>query len=207
MFGAIMRLEELPDFAKPYKTKGYDVRKVRNSYQRFKITSKRVPGKKNPVLVQEYLGTIDPVKGFIPKKTTEAQEPAGFVEYGLSAFILKHFESELLRTMDCTIEQLCRGILYYIYGYAYGRFAELSYLRRSLQPVTAEVSDIELRLIMEIAQKIASLMEALIPDKEDRDYFIIRLRELRVNSDAKSPQVQYPLDLLDLCRKYKIVLE
>ena len=50
-----MKLELLPDFAKPFKTKGYDVRLVKNSYQLFRVTSKRVEGKKYPVLSQEYI--------------------------------------------------------------------------------------------------------------------------------------------------------
>ena len=35
-----MKKELLPDFAKPYKTKGFDVRLVRGCYQLFKISSK-----------------------------------------------------------------------------------------------------------------------------------------------------------------------
>ena len=31
-----MKIDLLPDFAKPYKTKGFDVRLVRGSYQLFK---------------------------------------------------------------------------------------------------------------------------------------------------------------------------
>ena len=57
-----MKKELLPDFAKPYKTKGFDVRLVRGCYQLFKISSKRVEGKSYPVLTQIYIGTIDPVK-------------------------------------------------------------------------------------------------------------------------------------------------
>ena len=57
-----MKIDLLPDFAKPYKTKGFDVRLVRGSYQLFKVTSKRVEGKKYPVLEQSYIGTIDPDK-------------------------------------------------------------------------------------------------------------------------------------------------
>ena len=47
-----MKKELLPDFAKPYKTKGFDVRLVRGCYQLFKISSKRVEGKSYPVLTQ-----------------------------------------------------------------------------------------------------------------------------------------------------------
>jgi len=60
-----MKKELLPDFAKPYKTKGFDVRLVRGCYQLFKISSKRVEGKSYPVLTQIYIGTIDPVKGLV----------------------------------------------------------------------------------------------------------------------------------------------
>lgn len=63
-----MKLDLLPDFAKPFKTKGFDVRLVRGSYQLFKVSSKRVEGKKYPVLEQSYIGTIDPDKGYYLKR-------------------------------------------------------------------------------------------------------------------------------------------
>ena len=76
-----MKLELLPDFAKPFKTKGFDVRLVKNSYQLFRVTSKRVEGKKHPVLSQEYIGTIDPGKGLLPKKVlVKAGANDAFVE-------------------------------------------------------------------------------------------------------------------------------
>ena len=53
-----MKKELLPDFAKPYKTKGYDVRLVRGCYQLFKISSKRVEGKSYPVLTQTLIVKI-----------------------------------------------------------------------------------------------------------------------------------------------------
>ena len=37
-----MKLELLPDFAKPFKTKGYDVRLVKNSYQLFRLVSSKL---------------------------------------------------------------------------------------------------------------------------------------------------------------------
>ena len=53
-----MKLEDLPEFAKPYKKRGYDVRLSRGTYQLLRISSKRVEGKSYPVLVQEYIGII-----------------------------------------------------------------------------------------------------------------------------------------------------
>lgn len=203
-----MRIDQLPDFAKPYKTKGYDVRLVRNRYQRYKISSKRVPGKKYPVLVQEYLGTIDPVKGFIPKqpKTAAAQNSANvnLVEYGLSDFIIRQFESTLLRSVVSSTELLYRGILYYMYGHAYDRFAKLSYLSRQLRPISEPEAPGELKFVIEIAQKIAELMTALLPDESDRDYVVIRLRDLKVSIKEERPRVKYPSDVLKILKKYKI---
>lgn len=49
----IMKPEDLPEFVKPYKVKGYDVRKRGNRYVLFKISSQRVKDKKYPVLKQE----------------------------------------------------------------------------------------------------------------------------------------------------------
>lgn len=201
-----MRIDQLPDFAKPYKTKGYDVRLVRNRYQRYKISSKRVPGKKYPVLVQEYLGTIDPVKGFIPKqpKTAPVPKPADLVEYGLSDFIIRQFESTLLRSVVSSTELLYRGILYYMYGHAYDRFAKLSYLSRQLRPISEPEAPGELKFVTEIAQKIAELMTALLPDESDRDYVVIRLRDLKVSIKDERPRVKYPSDVLKILKKYKI---
>ena len=66
-----------------------------------------MPGKKHPVLVQEYLGTIYTVRGFIPKRSQGGLllNPAALVEYGLSAFILRQFE--LLRPVVSCRELLC----------------------------------------------------------------------------------------------------
>ena len=37
-----MKLEQLPDFAKPYKKRGYDVRLIYGRYQLFRHTSRKV---------------------------------------------------------------------------------------------------------------------------------------------------------------------
>ena len=55
-----MKYEDLPEFARPYKKKGYDVRKRKDTFFLYRITSRRVEGKKNPQLVQEYIGIINP---------------------------------------------------------------------------------------------------------------------------------------------------
>ena len=84
-----MKLEKLPDFAKPFKKKGFDISKSGNRYQLFQVSSKRVEGKQYPVATRTYIGTIDPVKGLIPKKVDpQKQSSEEFVEYGLSVLPL-----------------------------------------------------------------------------------------------------------------------
>lgn len=49
-----------PDWVQKQKTKGTAVKKVGNNYYLYKHSSKRVPGKKNPVPSDTYIGKITP---------------------------------------------------------------------------------------------------------------------------------------------------
>ena len=51
-------MSNYPDWVNAFKTKGTSVKKVGNEYYLYRTTSKRVPGKKYPQPVQEYIGTI-----------------------------------------------------------------------------------------------------------------------------------------------------
>ena len=50
-----------PDWVQEQKTTGTTIKKVGNNYYLYKHSSKRVPGKKNPVPVDTYIGKITPV--------------------------------------------------------------------------------------------------------------------------------------------------
>lgn len=49
-----------PEWVQKHKTKGTSVRKVGDNYYLYKHSSKRVPGKKNPVPNDTYIGKITP---------------------------------------------------------------------------------------------------------------------------------------------------
>ena len=51
-------MSNYPDWVNAYKEKGTSVKKVGSEYYLYRATSKRVPGKKYPQPVQEYIGTI-----------------------------------------------------------------------------------------------------------------------------------------------------
>ena len=88
-----------PDWVQKQKTTGTTVKKVGNNYYLYKHSSKRVPGKKNPVPVDTYIGKITPdgveksntrkiaandteiiVKEFGFSKSVESLCPAGWKE-------------------------------------------------------------------------------------------------------------------------------
>lgn len=76
-----------PDWVQKHKTKGTSVRRVGNNYYLYKHSSKRVPGKKNPVPSDTYIGRITP-EGIVKsnKKKVDASESEIIVkEYGFSA--------------------------------------------------------------------------------------------------------------------------
>ena len=78
-----------PEWVQKHKVKGTSVRKVGNNYYLYKHSSKRVPGKKNPVPSDTYIGRITP-EGIIKsgKKKVDANESEIIVkEYGFSAAI------------------------------------------------------------------------------------------------------------------------
>ena len=200
-----MKKEDLPDFAKPYKTKGYDVRLVRGAYQLFKISSNRVPEKSDPVLIQEYVGTIDPDKGLIPKKIT-TKKASAFVEYGLSHFILSRYRRELLQVCHFnnsgSIQTVYMGIVQFMYGHTQQRFIELTYLQTMIKPCPELKGSSSAKRVAKVASKITSLLEEGIPDTADRDYMIAALKEIKADASCAKPAIAYSEELTSLFDKY-----
>lgn len=80
-----------PDWVQEQKVKGTTVKKVGNNYYLYKHSSKRVPGKKNPVPVDTYIGRITPdgiEKGEVRKISTTDTEVV-VKEYGFSYAVEK----------------------------------------------------------------------------------------------------------------------
>ena len=48
----------LPEWVQKYREAGTTIKTIGGNYYLYRVTSKRVPGKKNPVSIQEYLGKI-----------------------------------------------------------------------------------------------------------------------------------------------------
>lgn len=75
-----------PDWVQEQKVTGTTVKKVGNNYYLYKHSSKRVPGKKNPVPVDTYIGKITPagIEKSGSKKVDTSDTEVIVKEYGFS---------------------------------------------------------------------------------------------------------------------------
>jgi hypothetical protein len=99
-------MSNYPDWVNAFKEKGTSVKKVGNEYYLYRSTSKRVPGKKYPQPVQEYIGTITKegvVQSHVRKISTDRVR---VYEYGMSyalesllpeSFLINSHDRETLR--------------------------------------------------------------------------------------------------------------
>ncbi len=83
-----------PDWVNSYKTKGTSIKKVGNNYYLYKTTSHRVPGKKYPQTVSQYIGIIteDGVKE-TGNKIVKSEDVV-VKEYGMTKVALSHLEKK-----------------------------------------------------------------------------------------------------------------
>lgn len=99
-------MSNYPDWVNAFKEKGTSVKKVGNEYYLYRSTSKRIPGKKYPQPVQDYIGTITRdglIKTHVRKISTDRVK---VYEYGMSfvmqallpeAFLINSHDAKTLR--------------------------------------------------------------------------------------------------------------
>jgi len=99
-------MSNYPDWVNAHKEKGTSVKKVGNEYYLYRSTSKRVPGKKYPQPIQEYIGTITR-EGVVQTKIRKiSTDKVRVFEYGMSyalqellpdSFLVNHHDRETLQ--------------------------------------------------------------------------------------------------------------
>ena len=132
------------------------------------------------------------------------------LKYGLSNFILKHFKRDLIRSMYNINSEylLILAVIYFMYGHFEERFVKLSFLYKSFKEQTPiALSDSITRRLKKAAGRISEYFENLIPDKSDRDYLIVLLREIRVKGNATKPAVSYQQEIKDILDRYEVKYE
>lgn len=116
-----MKAEMLPEFARPFKTKGHDVRKIANEYYLYRVEHFRVSDRKYPVTKYVYIGRIDKEKGLIPAHMQKDGEVIACLEYGLSDYIYSNYRRALQRTLFNTSGEMASdtikiGIIRFVFG-------------------------------------------------------------------------------------------
>lgn len=201
-----MKLENLPDFAKPYKKKGFDVRKVGDSYRLLRISSKRVEGKKYPVLVQEYIGTI--LKDGTLRKSQEKEPSFGpYQEFGLSDFLMNRHKRLLQRSLyGYAGEQFLPLIKLAVLSYVFGTVSPVALSHSRLTAKDAEaltpIARTQQKRIERLSKKIQSAQEELFGG--DRADFELLMRLCVVDSlSQKTPS--YPQEAVAILKRRGLV--
>ncbi len=205
-----MKLADLPEFARPFKKKGFDISLCKNRYQLFKISSRRVEGKSYPVTTRTYIGTIDPVKGLIPKRgSSVSQSQDEFVEYGLSAFICSQFKRKVMRSIYGSYTSVFyMGLLLFMYGHVEERFLKLTYIRNYLPQLPELSGPNALSRVKKASDKIRACLETMFFEQSDLDYVCASLRTITVSAAASSaPHIDYPSELKAVFDKYGVKYE
>ena len=84
---------EYPEWVEKYRAKGRTIRKTKDGYALYHVTSEYRRGQA-PRQIQEYLGKITEEDGFVPKRTDKERR---FIEYGLSHMIWCSMRGEIVR--------------------------------------------------------------------------------------------------------------
>ena len=203
-----MKLEDLPEFVKPYKVKGYDVRKRGNRYVLFKISSQRVKDKKYPVLKQEYIGVIDPDKGLIESGKNNINTNKVMVEYGFSNIICRNFIKDISNasfgSRDKSYVKLC--IVYYIFGNIEERTLKLTHLTCNDEDCFNKALKITEDRLKKMSSCIDKILKEKINDENDFLYIVNASKMVMVDSNIKYiKEKEYPDSLKEVLNKYGLL--
>ncbi len=163
------------------------------------------------MLVQEYLGVIDPEKGLIPKKLKPdpAKPP---LECGLSRFLMANFRRVLQRSCagsDADLVSTRLAVVHFIYGGFEKELLELTAIGAdpALRKVAARTSG---ERIAALSRKLGRLVEEAVPDEADRRWLLGYLRQVTAppappeGAAAAAPAGMGNARLLEILAKYSL---
>ena len=131
-----------PDWVNAYKEKGTSVKKVGSEYYLYRATSKRVPGKKYPQPVEEYIGRITR-EGVIRTNVRKiSTDRVRVYEYGMS------YAMQLLLPEAFLINSRDKETLRYAFLHIIKSISPKSYLLRDTE--LPELSNLHINLNMQI---------------------------------------------------------
>lgn len=206
-----MKLQDLPDYAKPYKKKGYDVRKQGESFFLYKISSHRVPGKKYPVLDQEYIGIINESGTLVNKKEyPKAEEKTHiWLEYGLSSFIMMRHKRALIRSLfngsaDKNRTLVVLAIIKYVFGSASETAIDCCYLAKEIKEDLLKIRETcSSERLERLVRKIGELEKQMLG--EDREDFEILMKLCVIDKESTS-EPSYPEKAMKILERHGVIL-
>lgn len=190
-----MKIESLPEYAKKYKVKGYDVKKVGNEYYQYKVEHHRVKDKKYPVTKFVYIGKIDKNKGLIKAGNNFNQSVECYLEFGLSNYLFKYYKRAIQRSLfNCSGEigmsLIKLGIIQYIFNNVSKVTLRSSYLTFKECDVLYDfyISNEQNKVkVLKVSNKISSCLKLVFIDDEERDIILNSLRNMNayITSDKE----------------------
>jgi hypothetical protein len=175
-------MSNYPDWVNTFKEKGTSVKKVGNEYYLYRSTSKRVPGKKYPQPVQEYIGTITRegvMKTHVRKISTDRVK---VYEYGMS-FVL-----QLLLPETFLINSHDKETLRYAFLHIVRQVSPKSYLLRSTDLPSLSDLHINLNVQCKRYERLTGIhIEDLRPLSE---LYLIETKECDMLSEVTSEMIE-----------------
>lgn len=205
-YNTLMKIDDIPDFAKPYKKKGYDVRRSGSAYRLVRITSKRVAGKSYPVLVQEYIGTILE-DGSLRRKASVVPHSGIYQEFGLSDFLMRRHKRALLRSIygysgdAVAVPMVMLAIVHYVFG-TMSKNA-ISHCRLTVGQDFGKLARIQKTRIERLSTKIGKEQSALLG--EDKADFELLMRLCVVDSLSETVP-EYPEEAIAILQAHGVKL-
>lgn len=180
-----MKIADLPEYAKKYKKKGFDVKKKDNTYYLYEITHIKKPNKKYLTTKYVYVGKITE-SGDLIKAHAESDKPQRYLEYGLSSYIYSFHRRTLQRSLfnitgETADTLIMLGIIQYVFGIISEEIISSSYLTYAQATHLFNFynsSKLNHRQVTTISNRIETLLEEKIPSKEKREVFIVSLRSM-----------------------------
>ena len=175
-------MSSYPDWVNSFKEKGTSVKKVGNEYYLYRSTSKRIPGRKYPQPVQEYIGTITK-EGVVRSNVRKiSMDRVRVYEYGMS-YVLQALlpESFLVNKHD-------RETLRFAFLHIVRHYSPKSYLLRGTE--LPELSEMHINLSVQIKryERLAGLnIEELRPLS---GLYLVETRECDMLSEVTSEMAE-----------------
>ena len=174
-------MSNYPDWVNAFKEKGTSIKKVGNEYYLYSATSKRVPGKKYPQPVQEYIGIITK-EGVIRTNVRKiSTDRVRVYEYGMS------YALQALLPETFLVNSHDKETLHFAFLHIVKHISPKSYLLRDTELPTLSELHISLRAQLKRYERLTGIsIEYLRPLSE---LYLIETRECDMLSEV-TPEMQ-----------------